>query len=105
MNENDTFSVDVDSVGGRGGVTNGERPACSDLRLQSSLVEVYARFTATDEHGLTLYLVHRKAKFLVTNLVRPLLQVTNETVARLRDKHVVDGVTVGRTSVQVTRLS
>jgi len=65
---------------------------------------VYARFVLTDEHDATLYLLHQKAKFLVTDIVRSLLQVADETVARLRDSRVIDAVEPGQTSVQVTGL-
>jgi len=87
-------------------VTEGQKDtttACSDLRFQSSLVDVYARFILTDEHDTTRYLLHQKAKFLVTDVVRPLLQVADESVARLRDSRVIDAVEPGQTSVQVTR--
>lgn len=70
---------------------------CSNLLFQSSLVDVYARFV--DDSGS--YLLHRKAQFLVTDVVRSLLQVADETVARLRDDYVIDGVKPGQTSVQV----
>jgi len=50
-------------------------------------------------------MLHRKAQFLVTDIVRSLLQVTDETIAHLRDNKVIDGVKPGQTSVQVTLLS
>jgi len=84
---------------------NGTTSKCSDLRFQSSLVDVYARFVLTDERHTTSYMLHRKAQFLVTDIVRSLLQVTDETIAHLRDNKVIDGVKPGQTSVQVTLLS
>ena len=92
--------------GGRSKVAEDQkdtRTSCSDLRSQSSMVDVYARFTVTDEHAATRYLLHQKAKFLVTDVVRPLLQIADESVARLRDSSVIDAVEPGQTSVQVTR--
>ena len=84
---------------------NGTSSECTKLRFQSSLVDVYARFVLADEHAATSYLLHRKAQFLVTDIVHSLLQVADETVAHLRNDKVVDGVKPGRTSVQVTKLS
>jgi len=98
---------DIYSAGGST-VTEGQKDTtsvCSNLRFQSSLIDVYARFLLSNEHDTTVYLLHQKAKFLVTDIVRPLLQVTDETVAHLRDRRVIDAVEPGQTSVQVTRLS
>jgi len=81
------------------------RTACSNVRFQSSLIDVYTRFVLTDERDATVYLLHQKAKFLVTDVIRPLLQIADETVARLRDGRVIDAVELGQTSVQVTRFS
>jgi len=83
---------------------NGSASSCSNLRYQSSLIDVYARFVLTDEHDTTSYLLHRKAKFLVTDVVRPLLQVADDAVARLRDDRVIDGIKPGQTAVQVADL-
>jgi len=83
---------------------NGTTTECSKLRFQSSLVDVYARFVLLDERGAVSYLLHRKAQFLVTDVVRPLLQVDDETVAQLRNVRVIDGNRPGQTSVQVITL-
>jgi len=90
------------SAGGKAG--NGSTSECTDLRFQSSLVDIYARFVLTDNHEAMSYLLHRKAQFLVTDIVRSLLQVADETVAHLRNSRVVDGVKPGHTSLQVIRL-
>jgi len=71
-------------------------------RFQSSLVDVYARFVLADERAAASYLLHRKAQFLVTDIVQSLLQVGDEAVAYLRrNDKVIDGIQPGRTTVQV----
>jgi len=90
---------------GRSTVSNaqdGGASECPNLRFQSSQIEVYARFVLLNEHDAVSYLLHRKAQFLVTDIVRPLLQVSDESVARLRNDRVIDGVKPGQTTVQVT---
>jgi len=108
--EKSLYEISVYDIYSAGGstVTEGQKDttsACSNLRFQSSLIDVYARFLLSNEHDTTVYLLHQKAKFIVTDIVRPLLQVTDETVAHLRDRRVIDAVEPGQTSVQVTRLS
>jgi len=84
---------------------NGTTSECSNLRFQTSLIDVYARFVLADERGAMSYLLDRKAQFLVTDIVRSLLQVADEAVAHLRNYKVIDGVKAGQTSVQVAWLS
>jgi len=50
--------------------------------------------------GSTVYMVHRKAQFHVTELVRAQLRVSDQSVAQLRG-NVVDGIKPGRTEIQV----
>jgi transmembrane protein 132 len=78
---------------------------CPSLRFQSAVTEVYARFVLSSSGDGTSspvsYLIHRKALFRVTHLVRHQLRIADTTVARLRDGNIVDGVKPGRTEVQV----
>jgi len=72
------------------------------LRYQTALVEVYARFTVPDGDEHSLYLVHRKALFRVTSLVRSRLRVADESIAAMSNGgRTVDGLRDGRTEVQV----
>jgi len=103
----DVYACVIGCSAGRSTVARGRNATsseCSNLRFQSSVIDVYARFVLIDEHAATSYLLHRKAQFLVTDIVHSLLQVADETIARLRNEKVVDGVKPGRTSVQVTSL-
>jgi len=77
--------------------------ACRPL-YQSANVDVYARFvTADSAHGSPPYMLHRKAVFRLTDLVRDRIQLSNATVARLRSgKSVIDGLRPGRSEIQVT---
>lgn len=71
---------------------------------QSATVDVFARFvTADSTHGSPPYMLHRKALFRLTDLVRDRIQMSNNTVARLRSgRMVIDGLRPGRTEIQVT---
>ena len=49
----------------------------------------------------TPYMLHRKAQFRVTQLVREKLRVADQSIAHLRG-NVIDGLKPGRTEIQVT---
>ena len=67
----------------------------------SCLVSV-SRFTVPDGEAHSMNLVHRKALFRVTNLVRARLRVADETIAVMSNGGMtVDGLRDGRTEVQV----
>lgn len=78
----------------------GERGGCKS-RYQQSPVEVYARFVAQDQDsGRISYLISRRAGLRVTDLVQPLLRVSDPKIAQLRGR-VLLGKSMGRTDVQV----
>ena len=69
---------------------------------QSATVDVYARFVMADiRHGSPPYMLHRKALFRLTDLLRDRIRLSDESVARLRDGTVVDGLKPGVTEIQV----
>jgi len=101
----DVYACVISYMAGRSTSARGRNATsleCSNLRFQSSLVDIYARFVLADGNAATSYLLHRKAQFLVTDIVHSLLQVADDTIARLRNEKIVDGVKPGHTSVQVT---
>lgn len=78
-----------------------ERPTCR-LRYQQSPVDVYAHFMANDhDSGRVTYLVNRRTWLRVTDLVLPLLRVSDPRIASLRGR-ILQGRSMGRTEVQVT---
>ena len=63
---------------------------------------MYARFVMADiRHGSPPYMLHRKALFRLTDLLRDRIRLSDETVARLRHGTVVDGLRPGVTEIQV----
>jgi len=75
--------------------------ACRPV-YQSATVDVYARFVMADiRHGSPPYMLHRKALFRLTNLLRDRIRLSDESVARLRGGTVVDGLKPGITEIQV----
>uniref|UniRef100_A0A1Y1MMI2 Transmembrane protein 132E n=1 Tax=Photinus pyralis TaxID=7054 RepID=A0A1Y1MMI2_PHOPY len=77
-----------------------ERPSCR-LRYQQSPVDVYAHFMASDhDSGRVTYLVNRRTWLRVTDLVLPLLRVSDPRIANLRGR-ILQGRSMGRTEVQV----
>ena len=81
--------------------TAGELPSCRPL-YQSATVDIYARFVMADiRHGSPPYMLHRKALFRLTDLLRGRIRVSDESVARLRGGTVVDGLKPGVTEIQV----
>lgn len=70
-------------------VNNGvgsDRTSCR-ARFQQSPVDVYARFLAVDQDsGSTSYLVSRRTGLRVTDLVLPLLRVSDPRIASLRGR-------------------
>ncbi|KAK4874990.1 hypothetical protein RN001_011412 [Aquatica leii] len=77
-----------------------ERPTCR-LRYQQSPVDVYAHFMASDhDSGRVTYLVNRRTWLRVTDLVLPLLRVSDPRIANLRGR-ILQGRSMGRTEVQV----
>ena len=80
-------------------------PACRPV-YQSATVDVYARFVMADiRHGSPPYMLHRKALFRLTDLLRDRIRLSDESVARLRGGTVVDGLKPGVTEIQVSLLS
>jgi Transmembrane protein family 132 len=73
---------------------------CQSQRFQSAVVDVYTRFVLSDVQP-PMYLLHRKAAFRVTHLVKHQLRAADTSVARLRNGNIVDGVKPGRTEIQV----
>ncbi|KRT83248.1 hypothetical protein AMK59_4705, partial [Oryctes borbonicus] len=77
-----------------------ERPACR-LRYQQTTVDVYAHFMATDhDSGRVTYLINRRTWLRVTDLVLPLLRVSDPRIASLHGR-ILQGRSMGRTDVQV----
>lgn len=74
--------------------------ACQSQRFQSAVVDVYTRFILSDVQP-PMYLLHRKATFRVTHLVKHQLRAADTSVAKLRNGNMVDGVKPGRTEIQV----
>jgi len=76
-------------------------PTCRPV-YQSATVDVYARFVMADlRHGSPPYMLHRKALFRLTDLLRDHIRLSDESVARLRGGTVVDGLKPGLTEIQV----
>jgi len=79
----------------------GLMPSCRPL-YQSATVDVYARFVMADiRRGSPPYMLHRKALFRLTDLLRDRIRVTDESVARLRGGMVIDGLKPGVTEIEV----
>ncbi|KAK9878658.1 hypothetical protein WA026_023108 [Henosepilachna vigintioctopunctata] len=77
-----------------------EKPNCR-LRYQQTPVEVYAHFMAVDhESGRVSYLINRRTWLRVTDLVLPLLRVSDPRIASLHGR-ILQGRSMGRTEVQV----
>lgn len=77
-----------------------ERPTCR-LRYQQSPVDVYAHFMASNhDSGRVTYLVNRRTWLRVTDLILPLLRVSDPRIANLRGR-ILQGRSMGRTEVQV----
>ena len=78
-----------------------ERPSCK-LRYQQTTVDVYAHFMASDhDSGRVTYLINRRTWLRVTDLVLPLLRVSDPRIANLRER-ILQGRGMGRTEVQVS---
>lgn len=81
------------------GVGN-DRPPCR-IRFQQSPVDVYAHFMATDhDSGRVTYFVNRRTWLRVTDLVLPLLRVSDPKIASLHGR-ILQGRYNGRAEVQV----
>lgn len=79
-----------------------ERPSCR-LRYQQTTVDVYAHFMATNhDSGRVNYLINRRTWLRVTDLVLPLLRVSDPRIASLHGR-ILQGRSMGRTDVQVSR--
>lgn len=71
------------------------------LRYQQSPVDVYAHFMASDHNsGRVINLINRKTWLRVTDLVLPLLRVSDPRIATLNGR-ILQGRSMGRTEVQV----
>ena len=93
-------SVSPDSAAGAWTDYSGSS-MCRPL-YQSATVDVYARFVMADiRHGSPPYMLHRKALFRLTDLLRDRIRLSDESVARLRSGTVVDGLRPGVTEIQV----
>ncbi|XP_036319877.1 transmembrane protein 132C isoform X1 [Rhagoletis pomonella] len=70
-------------------------------RYQQSPVEVYARFLAIDQNsGRISYFISRRTGLRVTDLVQPLLRVSDPKIATLKGR-ILQGKSMGRTDIQV----
>ncbi|XP_054726955.1 transmembrane protein 132C isoform X3 [Anastrepha obliqua] len=70
-------------------------------RYQQSPVDVYARFLAIDQNsGRISYFISRRTGLRVTDLVQPLLRVSDPKIATLKGR-ILQGKSMGRTDVQV----
>lgn len=77
-----------------------EKTTCR-LRYQQSPVDVYAHFMASDhDSGRVTYLINRRTWLRVTDLVLPLLRVSDPRIATLNGR-ILQGRSMGRTEVQV----
>ncbi|RZC37691.1 transmembrane protein 132B-like [Asbolus verrucosus] len=77
-----------------------EKPICH-LRYQQTPVDVYAHFMAIDhDSGRISYLINRRTWLRVTDLVLPLLRVSDPRIASLHGR-ILQGRGSGRTEVQV----
>ncbi|XP_044755298.1 transmembrane protein 132E [Coccinella septempunctata] len=77
-----------------------EKPFCR-LRYQQTPVDVYAHFMAVDqESGRVNFLINRRTWLRVTDLVLPLLRVSDLRIASLHGR-ILQGRSMGRTEVQV----
>ena len=80
-------------------VNQAEGTSVCKLRFQQTLVEVYARFLATDvESGRTSYLINHRTVLKVTDLTT--LRLSDPTVATIQSNRI-QGRNIGRTEVQV----
>lgn len=90
-------------------------------RYQQSSVDVYSRFLAIDQVNLRLFIIHinfnyliliqnsgrisyfisRRTSLRVTDIVQPLLRVSDPKVAILKGR-ILQGKSMGRTEVQVS---
>ncbi|XP_025833785.1 transmembrane protein 132E isoform X2 [Agrilus planipennis] len=82
-------------------IGNGIDRASCRLRYQQSPVDVFAHFMASDhDTGRITYLVNRRTWLRVTDLVLPLLRVSDPRIASLHGR-ILQGRSMGRTEVQV----
>jgi len=79
---------------------DGDAEICRNQRFQSAVANAYTRFVLSDVQP-TVYLLHRKASFRVTHLVKNQLRAADSSIASLRNGNVVDGLKIGRTEIQV----
>ncbi|XP_004536756.1 transmembrane protein 132C isoform X2 [Ceratitis capitata] len=77
-----------------------EKITCK-ARYQQSPIEVFARFLAIDQNsGRISYFISRRTGLRVTDLVQPLLRVSDPKVATLKGR-ILQGKSMGRTDIQV----
>nr|XP_036226757.1 transmembrane protein 132C isoform X2 [Bactrocera oleae] len=70
-------------------------------RYQQSPIEVFARFLAIDQNsGRISYFISRRTGLRVTDLVQPLLRVSDPKIATLKGR-ILQGKSMGRTDIQV----
>ncbi|XP_039958277.1 transmembrane protein 132C isoform X2 [Bactrocera tryoni] len=70
-------------------------------RYQQSPIEVFARFLAIDQNsGRISYFISRRTGLRVTDLVQPLLRVSDPKIAILKGR-ILQGKSMGRTDIQV----
>jgi len=81
------------------GIRKEEFATTCHLRFQQSVVEVYARFLIPDS-AKHEFLVHRKAFYRVTDLVKDRLRIADTNIAALSG-NMVQGLRTGRTEIQV----
>ena len=86
------------------GIRKEEFATTCHLRFQQSVVEVYARFLIPDSNNKHQFLVHRKAFYRVTDLVKGSLRIADTTIAMLTG-NIVQGLRTGRTEIQVMNTS
>ena len=101
MSSTSESSNNVESAAAAGSFSYSIIPTCRPL-YQSATVDVYARFVMADiRHGSPPYMLHRKALFRLTDLLRDRIRLSDESIARLRGGTVVDGLKPGVTEIQV----
>ncbi|XP_054088610.1 transmembrane protein 132C isoform X2 [Zeugodacus cucurbitae] len=70
-------------------------------RYQQSPIEVFARFLAIDQNsGRISYFISRRTGLRVTDLVQPLLRISDPKIATLKGR-ILQGKSMGRTDIQV----